>query len=239
MSPRNHRFAIHPLAAAVLVAAGLFCSSAIAQRPAPIQAQALQTPESRNEGGQALNSAVAGALIGAISDQFAANKVEVTLDSVDVAPLSVRDRNVTGNGRLRINDDHEWIEMSFAALYDTANTSVSQPTLVLGDADGGDVLDLDSNLARRLDQKVNTALSSEFSQQPVQLLIERVTATAAGKRFVQVRALGTAEFTGEGTTPAQVSGLYDRDTGQWVRVNYELGTTSNWAEQGEPAIASN
>ncbi|MGY0556899.1 MULTISPECIES: hypothetical protein [unclassified Lysobacter] len=244
---RHHSipFVIRPLAVVATTAAGLFFATALAQRPVPVsvapqlQAQALQAPQSREEGGQAMDSAVAAALIGAISDQFDARRVEVTLDKVHVAPLSVRDRSVSGNGRLRIGDAPDWIAMSFNALYDTATASVSRPVLVLNDGQAGEVLQLDSDLARALDREVNSALASEFSQQSVQLLIERVTTTASDQRFVQLRALGIAEFSGEGTTPAQVSALYDRDTGEWLRVDYELGTSSNWAEQAEPAVASN
>jgi len=42
-------------------------------------------------------------------------------------------------------------------------------------------------------------------------------------RFTRVQGSGTADFGAEGSTPAQVEGLYDTASRQWVRVHYELG----------------
>lgn len=134
MRPSRFRTGFRPAAIAVLLASGLLCLQATAQSGTALEvnAHALQTPESRGEGGQALDSAVAASLIGAISGQFGARKVEVALDEVSVAPVSLRDRDVTGHGRLRIGNDPEWIPVAFQALYDTETTAVSVPALVLG-----------------------------------------------------------------------------------------------------------
>lgn len=237
----SFRTGFRPAAIALLVTGGLLCTQVAAQSGTSVEvnAHALQTPESRGEGGQALDSAVAASLIGAISSQFGEHKVEVTLDDVSVGPLSLRDRDVTGHGRLRIGDDPEWIPVAFQALYDTETTAVSVPALVLGSETAGEPIALESDIARGLDHQVNAALNAEFAQQPVHLSIERVAAAATNTRFVQVTALGTADFSEEGSTPAQVRALYDRDTGKWLRVDYELGTDSNWTQQGESSVAIN
>lgn len=242
------RYLHQSILVAMMAAAGVLTSVAIAQKPGPaaaspdarwVQAQArVDDPESRIQGDLALDAAVAAAVIGAVSTEFGERKVEVTLDEVAVAPASIRDRTVSGEGRLRIGGDPEWIAFQFEVLYDTVNASAGVPALRLGDPDPAtEAVALDSSLAAGLDARVNADLSSEFASQPVELVTSRVTATDLGRRFIRVESIGTAEFAGEGTTPAQVRALYDREADEWVRVRYELGTTSNWADESDPAVA--
>ena len=142
-------------------------------------------------------------------------------------------------GRVCIGGDDEWVAFQFDVLYDTETATAGVPALRLGDPDpASDPVPLDSQLATELDAHVNAALDAEFSSQAVELVTTHVTAASAGGRFLQVEAMGTAEFAGEGTTPAQVRALYDRSSGDWVRLDYELGTTSNWADEAEPAVAA-
>ena len=250
-----------PLAFALLSAAGLLATAFAAQQ-APNASQATvnveassaqveihgraigPAPESRAEGDMAMDGAVAAAVIGAVSGEFGERRVEVKLDSVSVQPASLRDRDVSGHGRILIgendtSDASHWIPIQFKALYDTQTASVSRPTLVLGDgAAAADEVSLDSPLAVELGARVDAALAEEFAQQPAQMVVDRITTTAAGTRYLRVEALGTADFASEGTTAAQVNALYDRKTGQWLRVAYELGTTSNWGDESEAAVAA-
>lgn len=246
-----HRRLRQTVLVATMASAGVLTSVAIAQKPqtAPprsdarwVEAQArVDDAESRIQGDQAMDAAVAAAVIGAVSTEFGERRVEVTLDDVAVAPASIRDRTVSGGGLLRIGDDPEWIAFQFEVLYDTVTASAGVPTLRLGAAEpGAEEVRLDSALATGLDARVNAELDSEFAYQPVELVTTRMTAADAGSRYLRVEAIGTAEFAGEGTTPAQIRALYDRTAGEWVRVRYELGTTSNWADEAgaDPAVAS-
>lgn len=240
MRHRNQLPAVLSLTAAVLVASGLLSSNVSASDTAPlvIEAQALDSqPQSRVEADQAMDGAVAASVIGAISTQFGEREVAVQLEEVAVRPASVRDRNVSGEGRLRIGDDTSWIPFQFDVLYDTRTASVSYPAITLGDIGGARDIALDSTLARELSLRVDTALDQEFAQQPVQLAVNRVTTADAGGRYLTVEAFGTADFAAEGSTPTQVQALYDRQTGEWLRVDYELGTSSNWASQDDAIVA--
>ena len=92
---------------AMMASAGVLTSVAIAQKPATgpnwVHAQARDTaPDSRIEGDQSMDAAVAAAVIGAVATEFGERKVEVRLDEVAVMPASIRDRTITGEGRLRI-----------------------------------------------------------------------------------------------------------------------------------------
>lgn len=237
-----------PLAVAILCFGGLVGTGMVARaaQDAPldgvteIHARALQAaPQSRVEGDKAMDDAVAAALIGAISDQFAAGvTVGVKLDRVAVDPASLRDREVSGEGRLRIGDGGEWIPFRFRALYDTVGASVSYPYLVLGGSGASGSLAADSAIALALDHHVDRALAVEFAQQPVDLSIDRIATAPAGARYLSVRALGTAEFDGEGHTAARVRALYDLDSGRWLRVEYELGAAAERSTPELPAVAA-
>lgn len=196
-----------------------------APQPAPIfLAAALdKTAESRVEGDLAMDDAVAASLVGAITLQFPKHKVEVKLDKVDVAPLSLRDRAVSGEGRVRIGNDDTWIPLAFNALYDTLDTVVTQPQLVFGSDAPSSMVPRQSALVRGLSEHANRVLAAEFGQQSVQMRIEQASTSPAGDRYLHVQAVGQAVFEGEGGEPASVEALYDRTTGQWLRVHYDLG----------------
>ncbi|MDQ3510444.1 MAG: hypothetical protein M3414_01895 [Pseudomonadota bacterium] len=249
---RHNRISrLTPLAFAVLGAAGLLLGTMAAQDSAmaaggqvEIHGTAISTPQSRMEGDMAMDSAVAAAVIGAVSRQFGERRIEVKLDSVSVQPASLRDRSVSGEGRILIGDsdaaaDNNWIPIQFAALYDTQSASVSHPALVIGNGSASaDQLALDAPLALEFGARIDAALAEEFQQQPAQMIVDRITTTPAGVRYLRVSALGTADFADEGTTAAQIDALYDRKTGEWVRLTYELGTTSNWSADDAEEVAA-
>lgn len=229
----------HVLLVSSLFTAGLLTSALAGQlgRPSPvvattaIKAEATTSaPQSRVEGDEALDGAMAAAVIGAVSGQFGERKVAVKLDSVDVVPSSIRDRAVSGKGRLQIGDDAEWVNFSFKAQYDTHAGAVSYPQLVIGGSDAAKTLALDAPMTKTLRDHVDQVVSREFAGQPVVIAFDQVRTVEASSRYLRVEAIGSADFRAEGTTPAAVQALYDRKTREWVNMGYELGTTANWAD---------
>lgn len=223
------------LTAIVITVSAMGAQKVSADTPTTIRAQSLEDrPASRMEGDEAMDGAVAAAVIGAVSQQFGDTRVAVKLDTVAVDAASVRDRTVSGDGRLQIGGDVEWIPFQFVALYDTVGTTVSYPRLKIGGSPGTRTIASNSKMAMALAIKLDAALRVEFQEQPVVVAMERVTTSDIGTRYLQVRGMGTADFGEEGSTAAQVDALYDRNTNQWLRVSYELGTTSNWDDR--PAV---
>lgn len=223
---------------AVIAVTALGAPLVFADPAVTIHAQSLDTrPESRREGAEAMDAAVAAAVIGAVAEQFGEHDVAVKLDKVAVNPASVRDRAVSGDGRLQIGGDLDWIAFEFSALYDTVATTISYPQLKLGGAPGGQQIAGNSKIALALSDKVDAALRNEFPQQPVEMLLQYITTSPAGNRYLQVNGVGTVDFGVEGTTAAQVEALYDRRNSQWLRLDYELGTTSNWADRPAASVA--
>lgn len=211
---------------AVLLASlcGISASTVIAQGAASpvLRGQTVAAPQSRLEGREALDAALAAAVIGAVTAQFEETDVAVTLGRIQVAPSSLQDRAVSGRGQLRLGDDPVWIPFSFQALYDTASASVTYPQLVLGHGAGGAELSPASRLGHALHGRVEAQLRGEFQQQPFDLDVERVLTRPAGNRFLQLQATGTVDFGPEGSAPARIDAIYDTRAQRWIRVGYEL-----------------
>lgn len=202
-----------------------------------VSAKAVDSPDSRNEGDDALDSAVAAAVIGTATTEFGEDQVVVKLDTIEVHPASLRDRSVTGEGRLRLGNDPEWISFSFDALYDTATTNVTYPRLHLSGSDMvSSLIDKNAALASSLTAAANQRVRNEFSEQPVKLTLERVIQHPSGSRYMQLEGFGIADFGKEGNTVAQVAGLYDQQKQRWVSVRYELGGSADRVDSN--ALAS-
>src|SRR5687768_15571656 len=209
------------LTAALLLAT----HSAFAAPPTrAIEGRALDAaPESRVEAAQTIDAAVAAALIGAISTQFGERKVEVKLDRMQVDPANLIDSILSGEGRLRIGDDDDWLPLRFKALYDSRAASVPRQELVLGDDGAGEEIQVGSVLGRALQDQATRRVQAEFVQQPVRLRLDRVTRTRVGKRYTRVQGVGAVNFE-EGSAPFSVDALYDGKADAWLRMAYELST---------------
>lgn len=219
----------------ILLAGGGLVAGAAPSDVAPqaIVAKALDaTPESRVEGDQAIDAAVAASMIGAIASEFDRRAVEVKLDQVDIAPAGFVQRDIRGNGRLMIGKDDDWIPFRFSALYDTERSSVDYPALTLGDAAPGQSVSADAGMARRLADEVGRRLGREFTGQAVSFTPDRVQLLPAGRHYLRLDASGIADFGAEGSTATGVQALYDPRNDEWLRVSYELGASANRGDIG-------
>jgi hypothetical protein len=222
------------LATAVSLAAGTMIADGRASH-ARVVANPVRTADARAEATRIVDDAVAAALIGSISGQFDTDDVTVQLDDVDLAPLSPRDRQVRGTGRLRIDGEPQWITFGFDALYDTETAEVSHPRLAIASAAVAPAA-ADARLAAGLGTRVGEALAAEFAGQPVTWTQGRTLVAGGDARYAHVTGTGLADFGPEGTVDARVDALYDRHTGRWLRVSYELGAGDAGALDG--AVAS-
>lgn len=217
------------------LAAGSMLAHGRDAAPQLVATSAAPAPDARQEGAQQMNDALAAAVIGSISRQFDTGDVTVQLGKVDVVPTSVRDRELRGTGRLRIDGDLQWIDFSFAALYDTANTEVTYPRLKLGSV--GSASAADTALAKSLQAKVASALGEEFAGQPVAWKQGTTMVAGTQGRFARVSGTGIADFGPEGRVDASVEALYDRTTKRWLRVSYELAPVQDVATVGQAVAA--
>ena len=161
------------LAVGLAVAGGAGQTGRTNPKVKTVVAQSLEEkPESRGEGQETVNDVVAAAVIGAVAGQFEGRPVEVKLDAVEVAAVSVRDRTVSGHGRLEFDRDGEWIPFKFRTTYDTEKTTATFPQLVIG-GDLEQALDPKSMLAQQLRARVDAEVDAEFAQQSSRLVLDQ------------------------------------------------------------------
>lgn len=229
-----HRPVLLTLGTVVSLAAGSMLAHG-RDAVAPSAANVATAPDTRQAGAEQMNDALAAAVIGSIARQFDTGDVTVQLGKVDVVAMSIRDRELRGTGRLRIDGDPQWIGFRFTALYDTENTEVTYPRLRLDGASSATAAD--AALARSLQAKVASALDAEFAGQPVTWTQRATTVAGTPGRFVRVSGTGVADFGVDGQVDARVEALYDRTTRRWVRMSYELGPEQGVDAAGQ-AVAS-
>lgn len=205
---------------AACLGAPLVHAQAGAQSPAPVVADAAS----------ALQNAVASVVVVALTEQFDGKSISVSIDSQDVQVTGARERSVTGQGRVRVAGagDDQWIAFRFRTLYDVVADHAAYPTISIGSVGGAAERSVpnDSTLIGQLDERVVAALSKELGGKRVWLQLDDIESYESGARFVRIDASGVADFGIDGTTPARVEALYDREKDAWLRVNYQLGATA-------------
>lgn len=172
---------------------------------------------------ETLDGIVAASLVGALSDQLGGRAVKIRLDRVDVQITSLRDRRVSGQGALQIENAEEWIGFRFVTLYDAVLESAGYPELRIGTVGAdGRIIPNDAALIRELEDHVAGELDKEFGGQRVRLRLDRIDTIELGPRYDRIEAEGIADFGSDGTAPVEVEGLYDRRDRSWLRAAYTL-----------------
>jgi hypothetical protein len=179
-------------------------------------------PQSRGQAAAAIDDATAAALIGAISSQFGERAVQVRLERVDVKPAGFAQREVQGNGQLRIGHD-EWIPFGFRALYDTEQAIAGSPELTLGATPPDRAEPRSGRVATSLECEIDNRLHDEFPQQFAKVDIVTVRSARVASGYISVEADGDVGF-GDGAAAMHMHGLYDRRRGDWLQLAYELGS---------------
>ncbi len=228
-----------PLAIVLLLTSAVATAALAPQTQKPLTAM---TPAVRTTGAaspasdlsrDAIDGAVAGVLVGALTEQFGGRSVSIKLGKVNVLPSSIRDRIVSGEGRVRIGTDEDWIGFRFNTLYDTSVGNAAYPAITLGGVASGErEIPNDTTLVRQLDDNIVSRIGKEFASQTVRLQFDTITTVEAGTRYLRINASGIADFGRDGTTPAQIEGLYDRRDNTWLRLNYELGQAPGITNSG-------
>jgi hypothetical protein len=206
----------------LLALAGLLPLQAIAQAtPAAVSGQQVSS------GDEGLDNAVAAVVVAALSEQLGTPAIAVQLDSLDVAIASVRDRTVSGVGRLRVGDDPEWIGFRYSTVYDTTFQSAGYPRLTIGGVSAGErEVPNDATLVSQLEERVAVELDRQFGGTSARLQLSDISTVQGGRRLLRISAQGIADFGRNGHTPVRIEALYDQIADAWQRVNYELGVVA-------------
>lgn len=198
-------------------------SAPVAEPPGP-PSPAGQRPMAATSGDEALDNAVAAVVVAALAEQLDTTMIEVGIDSFDVAIASVRDRRVSGEGRLRVGDDADWIGFRYSTIYDTTFQSAGYPQLTIGGVAAGErLVPNDALLVRQLEDRITVELDRQLGIPAARLQFDYISTVEGGQRLLRITAQGVADFGRSGITPVRIEALYDQVANAWRRVNYELG----------------
>lgn len=216
----------------LLLVAGLAIGPVSAQ-PAAVPARvspASPAPAPRaaaTSGDETLDNAVAAVVVAALAEQMNSASIEASIDSYEVAIASVRDRTVSGQGRMRLGGDEEWIGFRYSTVYDTTFSSAGYPRLTIGGVSAGErEVPNDAGLVRELEDRVALELDRQFTGRSARLQLDDISTVQGGGRLLRINAQGIADFGLDGSTPVRIEALYDHVAGAWQRVNYELGVAA-------------
>jgi hypothetical protein len=196
-----------------------------------VEAPAVEAPAVASSGDEALDSAVAAVVVAALDEQFRGNgAISVRLDTMEVGAPGPRERVVSGQGRMRLADDPDWIGFRYRTRYDTAFGNAGYPELVLGGVAAGEHdVPNDATLVRQLDDQVVAELDRTQGGRS-RLQLDRIDTVQAGRRFLRISAVGIVDFGLRGLTPIRIDSLYDTARSAWQRVYYELGLVADIPE---------
>lgn len=190
-------------------------------QPALVKPSSAPVPPPAVVAADPVQDMMAIAVVETLRNRFAGNDVEFKFDSFTRLQASDRDVAVSGAGQFRLDGGKAWLPMNYSALYDTATATIESPEISLG-ATPTSRKDMAVNTAA-LDVLVGRKLAEEFASQAVEFDLGTVRTIAGDARYATVEGSGIASFAGEGAAAVSVQGVFDRSTGQWLGVTYELG----------------
>ncbi|MDH5833708.1 hypothetical protein [Luteimonas kalidii] len=226
-SPRTAGRARALLLAACLGAVPVLAQSAPVATPPGTPATSEPRQRAATTGDETMDNAVAAVVVAALSEQLSTATIAVNIDSFDVAIASVRDRTVSGTGRLRVGDDAEWIGFRYSVPYDTSFGSAGYPRLTIGGVAASErEVPNDAGLVQQLEDRVAVELDRQFGADSSRLQLDDISTVQGGARLLRISANGIADFGRNGNTPVRIEALYDQVANAWQRVNYELGVAA-------------
>lgn len=205
------------LAIAALVATGLLPGQDYVQAHGADTGR-IEQPAAELAPDRALLSA---ALRTAIRESFPQREVRIRMAGVDIDPAGPAQREVHARGRILLDDAGDWIDFDAVALYDL-ETGRATTTALRMQARRDLAFEVDPEVAAALKAEATRRLRAEFASQPASIELADVQSRSAGDLMALV-ADGSAHFGAEGSTQAAVRALYDPRSGQWLRLDYELG----------------
>lgn len=172
--------------------------------------------------------AQAAVLVAAIKDQFPGHAVDVDLAAPTLADDGPSQQEMQALARVRI-DGSAPMPVRASALYDRETRSIATPSLWF---EGTGERPVSGTMRRDLAAAATRRLHAEFAGQPLRLALLDAEAVAVGGRYLRLVARGTTDFGDEGRAATTIEALYDPRNGEWLRLDYTLGTDPAGAGDG-------
>lgn len=216
------------LATALVLACALGASAIAAQQAATQSAAASASVEAAAATpaeavlAMQVQDAAAAAVIAALRAQFQQRDIELRIDDLQGEQVSLRDMQLQGQGRIRIEGSQAWLPVRFRALYDTATATMLSPAVTL-DRTSAAVAPAEGGLPTGLlDDAVTRQLAEEFASQRIDFDLAQARVTGGDARYALVEGGGVATFEGEGEAPVSLQAVFDRAQQAWVRIDYRM-----------------
>jgi hypothetical protein len=214
----------HPL---LLLGLWLLSSPAAANEPiatAPAIARAIPAaPAPRAMDRTAMERAIAGSVVAALSERFGGRAIEAKFDDLLAEPVDANQRLIRGEGGMRFAGETGWIGFRFASRYDDFLGQAGWPELEIGVGGEGRAIPNDSLAVRQLEDRIADTLQRELGMVSVRMQLDRVETTEMGVHYLGMEARGLADFGRDGSGDVRIHALYDRRDGQWLQLDYQLG----------------
>ncbi|UNK49960.1 hypothetical protein MNR01_02665 [Lysobacter sp. S4-A87] len=192
--------------------------------PMPPAELASRAAMARSNDRPTLEKAVAGVVVGALAAQFDGRAVEARFGAISDEPGESGQRSVSGEGQMRFTGDVAWIGFQFRTRYDVLLGQAGPPELVLGV--GGDARPVpnDTAMVQRLDDHLVDTLRRTLGSTSVRLQLDRIESVETGQDYLLIDAWGLADFGIDGSSNIRIAAFYDRRSGQWLQLHYDMAT---------------
>jgi hypothetical protein len=200
-------------------------ASATATRALPRPALDTASPavQARASDRPALEKAVAGVVVGALAARFDGRAVEARFGAIDDQPGDAGRRAISGEGEMRFVGDWAWIGFQFSTQYDVLLGQAAAPELVLGVGAEARPVPNDVAVVQQLDDRLVQALRADLAFASIRLQLDRIEAVETGQNYLLIDAWGLADFGPDGSSKIRIAAFYDRRSGQWLQLHYDLG----------------
>jgi len=215
-----------------LLSAPVLSNEPIATAPAPTRAFA-SVPAPRAMDRAALEKAIAGTVVVALSERFGGRAVEAKFDDLQAQPLDAQQRLIRGEGGMRFAGETGWIGFRFTSRFDDFLGQAGWPELEVGVGGDGRLIPNDSLALGQLENRMADTLQRELGMSSVRMQLDRVDTVEMGGHYLSMEARGLADFGRDGSSEVRIHALYDRRDGAWLQLEYQLGPE----DAGKPQLA--
>ena len=215
-----------------LLSAPALSNEPIATAAAPTRVLA-GVPAPRALDRAALEKAIAGTVVAALSERFGGRAVEAKFDDLQAQPLDAQQRLIRGEGGMRFAGETGWIGFRFTSRYDDFLGQAGWPDLELGVGGDGRLFPNDSRSLGQLEDRMADTLQRELGMMSVRIQLDQVDTVEMAGHYLGIEARGLADFGRDGSSEVRIHALYDRRDGAWLQMEYQLGPE----DAGKPRLA--
>jgi hypothetical protein len=210
----------------VLLGLWLLSSPVAANEPiatVPAVTRAIPAAPARPMDRTAMERAIAGSVVAALSERFGGRAVEAKFGDLLAEPVDASQRLIRGEGGVRFAGETGWIGFRFVSRYDDFLGQAGWPELEIGVGGEGRAIPNDGLALRQLEDRIADTLQRELGMASVRLQLDRVETTEMAGHYLGMEARGLADFGRDGSSDVRIHALYDRRDGQWLQLDYQLG----------------